>query len=249
MVLRFLIALGIFVNAFAGGPVAADDHMVDANLLTAIDVSGSIDGGAERLEIEGMAEALAHPAVQQAITRGVHGRIGFAAFTWSSQGDFVMLVPWTRIVSREDALRVAERLRRARGVPRFGHTTEPEAPRRVWRKSLGTDISEAIVQATALFMASPFASTRPILNLCANGIDNIGHHPDRARDAALARGIVINGLVLGQDKEVATYLREHVQGGPGSFVLEARQFDDMVDAMLAKFTMDLAAGFPSLEPG
>jgi hypothetical protein len=86
--------------AFLISPVSAQ-QATDANLITAIDVSGSIKRADERLELEGMAEAVLDPRFLQVITRGRHGRIGFVAFTWAN-GEFLSLVPWTLIASSAD---------------------------------------------------------------------------------------------------------------------------------------------------
>ena len=52
------------------------------------------------------------------------------------------------------------------------------------------------------------------------------------------------GLSLGDDPEVAAYLRAHVQGGSGSFVLEARRPVDIAGAMRRKFLLDLVGPLP-----
>jgi hypothetical protein len=54
----------------------------------------------------------------------------------------------------------------------------------------------------------------------------------------------VNGLILGDRKDaaaIATYFRDHVQAGPGSFVMVARAYQDITSAMLAKFLVELAA--------
>src|SRR5919106_2144125 len=113
--------LSMVLLVFLAWPAMARDA-TDANLITAIDVSGSINAADERLELEGMAEAVVDPRFLQAVARGRHGRIGFVAFTWAN-GEFVSLVPWTLIGSSSDAEQVAEHLRTARGKPVMGYAT------------------------------------------------------------------------------------------------------------------------------
>lgn len=72
------IALTTCASAIAAGEAALP---TDANLITAIDVSGSIGPQAEALELDGIARALLHPAFLETVAGGYHGRIGFAAFT------------------------------------------------------------------------------------------------------------------------------------------------------------------------
>jgi Ca-activated chloride channel homolog len=234
--------LSLCLLVFLSWPASAQ-QATDANLITAIDVSGSIDAADERLELEGMAAAVVDPRFLQAVARGRHGRIGFVAFTWAN-GEFVSLVPWTLIGSSSDAEQVAARLRAVRGKPMLGYAMPSRGDRRPWRTGYATDVSAAIERAIEVGAQAPFASSRRIINMCANGIDNVGDGPDVARDAADAGGMIINGLILGHRADaraIADYFREHVQAGPGSFVIEARDFEDVAAAMLAKFLFELAA--------
>jgi hypothetical protein len=213
----------------------------DVNVITAIDVSGSIDRFAESLELTGMADALIHPAVMEAIESGYHRRIGFSVFTWSSAGNFVELVPWTLIGSRRDAERAAARLRAARDVEPSRSTTPWALPaRRPWRSGMATDISAAIDHGRRLVANAPFPTSRSVINVCVNGRDNVGDGPEAARDRAAAQDVVINGVVLGERTDLASYFRESIQAGPGSFVIEARQQSDLTQAMLRKFVTEIA---------
>ena len=52
---------------------------------------------------------------------------------------------------------------------------------------------------------------------------------------AISRGITINGLaILNDEPDLDRYYRENVTGGPGSFVLVARQIEDFAEAMRCK---------------
>ena len=110
------------------------------------------------------------------------------------------------------------------------------------------DVSAAIERAIEVRGGTPFASNHNVINVCANGIDNVGNEPDAARDRADAEGLIVNGLILGNRddaEQIAGYFRDHVQAGPGSFVIVARAFEDIASAMLAKFTFELAAISPA----
>jgi hypothetical protein len=242
------LLLLLVLSGFIGAPIQAQEA-TDANLITAIDVSGSVKEADEHLEFGGMAEAVVDPRFLQAITRGRHGRIGFVAFTWAN-GEFLTLVPWTLIASRADALQVAERLRNARGNPFKGYAMRiPGRNDRPWRTGHATDVSAALERAIEVGAAAPFASHHYVINMCANGIDNVGTGPDAARDRADAARMIVNGLILGHRKdagEIAAWYRDHVQAGPGSFVIEARGFEDIASALLAKFLFELAADSPRL---
>jgi Protein of unknown function (DUF1194) len=240
MIAHLLLPIGLL--ALLVWPAAAREA-TDANLITAIDVSGSIKADEERLEFEGMAEAVVDPRFLQAIARGYHGRIGFVAFSWAN-GEFIPLVPWTLIGSKDEAEQVADLLRKARGRPSMGYATRIPGEVRPWRTGHATDVSAAIERAIEVSAAAPFDSWHNVINICANGIDNVGEGPAAARDRASDQGLIVNGLILGDRKdaaEIATYFRDHVQAGPGSFVMVARAYRDITSAMLAKFLVELAA--------
>ena len=210
----------------------------DINIVTAIDVSGSIDPPTEAFQFESMAAAVVHPEFLEAVARGYHRRIGFSVFTWSTERGFSDVVSWTVINSEETAVAVARELQRAESKARMGYSME--ARKSTWRRGLSTDVSKAIHVAVDLLLTAPFPSGRQAINICANGVDNIAEGPIIARARALASNAVVNGLILGEHPDVAAYFRQRVQAGLGSFVVEARQFDDVADAMRSKFLMDLA---------
>jgi hypothetical protein len=153
--------------AQAGAPA-----ITDANLITALDVSGSIKDHDLALELEGMAQAVTHPLFLQAIEQGQHGRIGFVAFTWSS-GEMQALVPWTVISSRPEAERVAQALLKVRGTQR-ANDANLNWP---WRSHRATDVSAAIEWATRIGAVAPFIGGRTVINMCANGIDKYRRRP------------------------------------------------------------------------
>lgn len=215
---------------------------VDANLVTALDASDSVMRHEEWIEVVGLLRAVSHPEFLAAIRAGPRGRIGFAAFAWSSGGPPRLVVPWTVIGSPEDAARVARALAATpwRWDAGAGSAAGPEAR---------TDVSAALRFGLDLLAAAPHPAARWVLNVCGDGVDNVGEGPDGARDAALAAGVTVNGLVLGGEPGVAAYYRERVVGGPGSFVLEARDPADVRDAMRRKLLLDLTAGAASGRSG
>lgn len=91
---------------------------------------------------------------------------------------------------------------------------------------------------------APYVPNRAVLNICGNGLDNVDEGTSRARQAALAGGITINGVVLGAKPAVSAYFHDHVAGGSGAFVLEVKEAAHFADAMVTKFLMDLIAAGP-----
>jgi Protein of unknown function (DUF1194) len=242
--LHSFVHRAIAVVLLASSPTLTIAHEVirtDANLVTALDVSDSIMRHEEWLQFEGLAKAMVSAAFLDAVAGGRHGRIGFAVFTWSSAGRFEVLVPWTLIGSIADAERVASALR-ASGIDRsswlrHGNGSDGRPP----RPELQTDISATIDFAANLTLMAPHAAPRAVINICANGRDNVGDGPPAARDRALASGLVINGLVVGDTGGLGGYFREHVQGGAGSFVIEVTQPAALLEAMVDKLLRDLIA--------
>lgn len=225
--------------AFAWPPAARAEHAVDANLVTALDVSDSIMRHEEWIEFDGMIRSVSHPAFLAAVQAGRHHRVGFAVFAWSSHSDLRVIVPWVVLGSADDVEGVVHALTKVprRGDAAFGgdddRSKAPPSPDRM------TDVSEALRYGLDLLAAAPHKTERLVLNICGNGVDNVGEGPERARNLALGAGVTVNGLVIGKEPGLAAYYRERVAAGAGSFVVEAREPADIADAMLRKFLLDL----------
>jgi Protein of unknown function (DUF1194) len=214
----------------------------DANLVTALDMSDSITRHDEWIEFDGMARAVVHPQFLEAVFSGRYGRIGFAVYGWSSHGDLRVIVPWMLIASVEDAEGVAELLRRTARIDRSHYqgddsrgTDERPAP------GFQTDIAMALGFGLKMIAFAPRPTMRTVINVCGNGIDNVTGRPREARAQALASGVTINGLVLGDKPDVAAYYRSQVAGGIDSFVMEVRHPRVVADALTIKFLRDLVA--------
>ncbi|TIP23934.1 MAG: DUF1194 domain-containing protein [Mesorhizobium sp.] len=109
-------------------------------------------------------------------------------------------------------------------------------------------MSEAIAFASLLLTSSPHATERAVMNICANGTDNFDGGTASSRDAALAQGFTINGLVLGQDAGLAQYFRSSVIGGPGAFAVDISDAKGAGEFMTRKLVRDLLASAPADAP-
>jgi len=107
-----------------------------------------------------------------------------------------------------------------------------------------TDISDALDFALELILTAPYRAGRSVINLCANGADNVGSGPRAARDRALAAGSVVNALVIGRKRQLVSYFERQVRGGPGSFVMEVSRPENLAAALLEKLLRDLIAAGP-----
>ena len=198
---------------------------VDLLLVLAIDASGSIDADEFRLQREGCAEELTHPAVLAAIRGGAHGAIGIAMVEWGAPGGAATVVDWHRVA---DAAGAAVAATAFRAAPRS---------RQSWNA-----IGDAIDHSARLIAAAPFRAEEKVIDLSGDAPDMRGLRPAPvARDDAVAAGITINGLaILGGSGGLPEIFARDVIGGPGAFVMTAEGRGDFARAMRAKLVREIA---------
>ena len=203
---------------------------VDLLLVLAMDASGSIDGDEFRLQREGIAESITHPAVLAAIAANPRRAIALAMTEWGSPGGAALVVDWHRVSDAASAQVFANAVL--------------AAPRS--RQSYNA-IGDAITHATALITAAPFRATERVIDVAGDGPDmrSITLAPD-ARDAAVAQGITINGLaieiapVTRSNEPLHVHYERNIMGGPGAFVMVAETRRDFARAMRAKMLREIA---------
>ncbi|KAA0122531.1 DUF1194 domain-containing protein [Methylobacterium sp. P1-11] len=230
---------GVFaVLSLAGRRVRAADSGVDLLLVLAADVSLSISEARFDLERRGYAEAFSDPRVLRAIGDGPTGRIGVALFAWAGPGEQQVAVDWMVVGSARDAADFAARLL---AVPRpfYGRTA----------------IGSAIGFATDLLARAPFRAERRVIDISGDGTGNAGRSIAEARDAAVAAGITVNGIVILTEPEgmpaflkehtnpaggLAAYYRSVVIGGEGAFVMTAESFAAFGRSLIAKLVREIS---------
>jgi hypothetical protein len=218
---------------------AADDTSTDANIITGLDVSSSINAQETMLQIDGMAQAIRSPAILAAIQHGRYGRIGFSVFIWAD-GEYPELVSWRTISSPEDAEATSKEI-----ASRLQSILDSSS------RSVGTltNLSGAIDHASDMLQQAPYRTTRTVVNIIGNGEDNVGEDPQRARADLLARGATINGVVVGGDPAVLNYYRQQVIGGRTAFVLSADKAETLVQVFALKFVSEIAMHIqPAVRP-
>jgi Protein of unknown function (DUF1194) len=232
LALRLLLVVIIITGAavVAIGVARAEDQQVDANVITALDVSTSINAVETILQVEGMADAVRSPAFVAAASQGRHGRIGFLVFVWAD-GNYPELVSWRVVGTQAEANAVSVEIQSKL------QSLIQAAPRGVGTL---TNISGALEHANQLVQEAPFRAERDVVNIIGNGEDNVGEDPQRARAALLAMGVTVNGVVVGGDPEVLRYFRTFVVGGKGAFTLTIGRAEDLTTMMVSKFVADLA---------
>ena len=223
--MRFRLCCSLFVVlATLCGRVARAEP-VDVQLVLAVDCSGSIDMDEFALQIRGYAQALTHPSVVRAIQSGGVGAIAVTYVQWS--GPFIQnqVVGWTVIKDEKTAAAFADAM--------------IAAPRRIFGG--GTSLSGAIDYARTLFDGSGFETSRHTIDVSGDGTNNSGRRPGDARDEAVHQGITINGLpILTDFPTLDRYYEDNVIGGPGAFVIPAKDFASFAQAILGKLIREVA---------
>jgi Protein of unknown function (DUF1194) len=197
---------------------------VDLALVLAVDCSDSVDRREFRLQIDGLAQAFRSPDVIGAIQSGPNGRIAVALFEWSDFYQKALVVEWTIIDSPASAEAVARRIEQARRVA-IG----------------GTSISTGIAGGIEVLSTVPWRTGRRVIDVSGDGTNNAGERSDVARDRALALGIVVNGLaIINNIPGLTIYYQENVIGGPGNFVIEAKDYEAFADAIRRKLLREIS---------
>lgn len=220
--LGLLLCLGALVPPNATGQTA--DTRVDVALVLAIDCSWSVDGGEFALQVRGLSQALASPAVARAIRAGRHGRIAVKVVQWAGPGEHVVAVPWTVVDGAASAGALADRVAaQSRRIPHGA-----------------TSIASMIDFAVFSHLRSPFRADRHVIDISADGENNTGPRVERARDRAAALGMTINGLpILHEVRYLDHWFRNRVIGGPGAFVEVAHDYVAFEVAMRRKLTREI----------
>ena len=231
---RAAIVLAFASAIFAASPARTEP--VDLLLVLAADVSRSVDSQKFQLQREGYAAALADPRVIDAIQSGRRGRIGVLFLEWSGFGNQKVVIDWTVVDGPKAAQAFGDRLL--------------ESPRSFADR---TSISGGIDAAVAQLARAPFEAQRRTIDVSGDGTNNAGRDVGQARDEALALGISINGLVILSETPLpwnpehtnppgglTKYYRDNDIGGPGSFALEAKDFNSFGEAIIKKMIAEIA---------
>jgi hypothetical protein len=237
-----LIRYVLVLTALAASPMAPAAEQVDLLLVLASDVSRSVDQPKFRLQREGYAAAIADPQVLDAIKSGAHQRIAVCFVEWSGFGAQKLVIDWTLIDGPAAARKFGDQL--------------IELPRSFADR---TSISGGIEFAAAQLERAPFQGSRRTIDVSGDGTNNAGRDVRQTRDETIAKGIVINGLVILSTRPVPwnaehtnppggleKYYQDNVIGGPGAFVLVAADFHSFGRAIVKKLIAEIASLAPGL---
>jgi hypothetical protein len=255
--MRWCVSIGavLFAGALTGGDVAvnatparqpsmrsaaaaAEDNRptVDVELILAVDVSYSMDMDELAIQREGYAQAIVSKEFLQALRSGPNGKIAVTYFEWAASSDQKIIIPWRLIDGPETADAVAN-----------------EIMKTPIRRASRTSISGAIYFAMPLFKEDPYQGLRRVIDISGDGPNNNGAPVTGARDEALSKGIVINGLpIMVKEPSYSTmdidnldwYYEDCVIGGPGSFVVSIKDREKFKEAIRTKLLLEVAGREP-----
>ncbi len=226
-----VMRLALFIAALLLSlPANAEQIEVDVELALMVDVSRSMAPAELELQRRGYAEAIGSEQFARVIEQSFTGRIALTYVEWAGDGLQRVVVPWTLIDGSEAAEEVAESL-----------TLHFDAGLR------RTSISGAIRFAEFEIENNGFDGLRRVIDVSGDGPNNDGRPVTMARDSALDKGIIINGLPLmttegpsrwGID-DLDVYYETCVIGGPGAFVVPVTDWADFPMAVRRKLILEL----------
>ncbi len=255
--MRWFVSFGAVLAAslMAGGDVAViaapgpqpaqqraetDAAAVDALLILAVDVSYSMDMDELAIQREGYAQAIVSKDFLQALKTGPNGKVAVTYFEWAASSDQKIIIPWRVIDGPESADAVSA-----------------EIMKTPIRRASRTSISGAIYFAMPLFDDSPYKGLRRGIDISGDGPNNNGTPVTIARDEALSKGIIINGLpIMVKEPSYSTmdidnldfYYEDCVIGGPGSFVISIKDREKFKEAIRTKLLLEVAGRVPEKVP-
>lgn len=238
--MRRILGLALLLGLLGGAATAAE--RVDLELVLLADASRSIDDAEIRFQRQGYAAAITHPDVLAAIASGYERRIAVTYVEWGEESSQEIVVPWTVVEGKESAAAFA--------------TALMQAPRLAFGPNA---IGSALAAAHALIVGNAIEGTRSVIDFSADSAYSFGGVSIiEARTAALAAGIVINGLaILCRDSDCSGRPVDYdleaafdtlITGGPGSFVITADGPTSFAEAVRRKMLLEIAGLTPELAP-
>lgn len=214
----------------------AREASVDVELVLAVDVSYSMDMDELAVQREGYASAIVSKEFLQALKALPNGKIAVTYFEWAASTDQKIIIPWRIIDGPETADAVASEILKA-----------------PIRRASRTSISGAINFAMPLFENNPYPGLRRVIDISGDGPNNNGAPVTPARDEAVGKGIIINGLpIMVKEPSLSTmdienldwYYEDCVVGGPGSFVVPIKDREKFKEAIRTKLLLEVADRTP-----
>jgi Ca-activated chloride channel family protein len=200
----------------------------DLALVLAVDVSGSVDAGEYRLQMEGLADALRDGIVIEAL---VDQQAMVSLIQWTGASRQRRTVDWRQMESDADVLALADAI---------------AADERVWR-NFSTAIGEALHAAQVALSEVP-QCRRKVIDVSGDGVSNEGPLPAARHPALKAMGVTVNALAIEtDDADLTGWFFENLITGEGAFVITAKGFADYPEKIRRKLQRETTRQLSSLE--
>jgi hypothetical protein len=209
-------------------PAENDAPFVCAQVVLAIDGSGSTRDGAFDRQIEAFRAAFGSGRLHRAVQDCLPGSVAFAVITWSGADQHDLCLGWSVVTNRAGGRQIGERFERCKF---FGGST---------------DIGHAVDYGLQVLESSPFASYYRVILLLTNGRTDRGAESrlSTARAKAAAAAVTLVGYALLRPEppnpspffvpdanRLEDYVANQVSAGPRAFTVHSRPSDD-VEALL-----------------
>jgi Protein of unknown function (DUF1194) len=221
-------AVTVALSILAAPVQAQTETAVDLALILAVDCSGSVDRREFNLQLGGIAHAFRDPEIIAAIMSGPHRKIAVNMMLWADPDEQKRTTGWSIIGSPTEAQAFASTA--AAFDIRIGG---------------GTGLGVAIGYGITLLNTIDFHATRKTIDVSGDGKESWELREPRFRvlnaKAMLAKtNITVNGLAISNDfSDLKQYYRDQVIGGSGSFVIEAKSYEDFAEAMRIKLLREI----------
>ena len=193
-------------------------------LVLAMDVSSSVDAAEDRLQREGLANALLSPQVKAAFFVSP-ASVAIYIFEWSGRAHQHSIRDWTIISSPTDLVSVAASIRTSNRT----------------QAGLPTAMGHALGHAAQALRNGPDCAFRTI-DVAGDGPNNAGFGPHSVYATFPFENVIVNGLVISEDDtQTEDYFRNEVIRGAGAFVEVADGFNNFQAAMQRKLVRELSA--------
>lgn len=233
-------ATELITPRYASGQVDLNDpSYVDVALVLAVDVSSSIQTSERRFQRQAYAAALSDPRVANMALGGGAGRVAIAYMEWSGRNFQRVHLPM-RVMSTSHEL--AQFAQEILSIPdNYGDPMYVQA----------TAIGNALIAAEQEMSRLNVRARDYVIDISGDGVVNDGTSVITVRQELLALGLTVNGLPIEVShqlpeyediaaQQVSQYYADCVIGGPGSFHVVARGFDDVRETLIMKLMLEMA---------
>ena len=241
--LRWLTGIGAAVGL--SSPAMAQDCRLA--LVLALDVSASMDSADDRLQREGLAQALMAPEVVRAFLAG--DPVALYVFQWSGTGSQVPILPgWEMVRGPEDLGRIA--------------VAVAESPRINGQQP--TALGSALIHAADALAQAPHCRAQTV-DVSGDGESNEGIEPGAVYEAYPFEGVTVNALIVGRrggddgspaerlqyrrSSSLISWFEREVLHGECAFWIFADGFESyeraMTTKLLRELELPLVGGWPA----